>query len=247
MTAKSSGANLVNQANQANQANQMNRTSGVTDGPSSSADRANRAGATNGTGAWDARRVPSRTRYGGSRAVVIGGARGLGLAVAKLLVEGGADVLLTGRDRTGLAGVAPECGSGVYAVGCDPSDPVALAALVPTVAEHLGQIDHLFAYAGQGADSAEAAVQALLPLLREGSAVVLVAEDRAAFRPSVRTLAAELSGRDIRVNAVLTGHDGARMQRRGSADAVARAALFLAADAVFTTGAELPVDAAPNP
>lgn len=81
-----------------------------------------------------------------------------------------------------------------------------------------------------------------------------------------QALASELVGRDIRVNAVAPGlidtagcsvqdpshedHTGFRtlvetatpMRRHGSADEVARAALFLAADATFTTGTKLAVD-----
>jgi NAD(P)-dependent dehydrogenase (short-subunit alcohol dehydrogenase family) len=37
------------------------------------------------------------------------------------------------------------------------------------------------------------------------------------------------------------------MKRQGSADEVARAVLFLAFDATFTTGVELPVDGRPGP
>ncbi|MFP2923817.1 SDR family oxidoreductase [Pyxidicoccus sp. 3LG] len=89
---------------------------------------------------------------------------------------------------------------------------------------------------------------------------------KAAVRSFVRVLAAELVPRHVRVNAVSPGFirtptlgvDGASkeevaafekegehltpMKRIGSPEEVARAALFLAFEATFTTGAELPVD-----
>lgn len=89
---------------------------------------------------------------------------------------------------------------------------------------------------------------------------------KAALRASARVLAAELLPRGIRVNTVApgfiktptlgvagmsdeeraafeeTGDQITPMGRHGSAQEVARAVLFLAFDATFTTGAELPVD-----
>jgi NAD(P)-dependent dehydrogenase (short-subunit alcohol dehydrogenase family) len=89
---------------------------------------------------------------------------------------------------------------------------------------------------------------------------------KAALRSFARTLAAELLPRDIRVNAVTPGpidtpilgkmfpdKEAAAqlrekmtgmvpMKRWGTSDEIAKAVLFLAFDATFTTGAELPVD-----
>ena len=89
---------------------------------------------------------------------------------------------------------------------------------------------------------------------------------KAALRSLARTFAAELLPREIRVNAVSTGptdtpswgkafpdKDAAAqlrekmtgmvpMKRWGTSDEIAKAVLFLAFDATFTTGAELPVD-----
>ena len=88
---------------------------------------------------------------------------------------------------------------------------------------------------------------------------------KAALRSFARTLAAELAPLDIRVNAVTPGpidtpiigkafpdKDVAQlrekmigmdpMKRFGTSVEVAKAVLFLAFDATFTTGAELPVD-----
>jgi NAD(P)-dependent dehydrogenase (short-subunit alcohol dehydrogenase family) len=92
------------------------------------------------------------------------------------------------------------------------------------------------------------------------------AASKAALRSLARTLAAELVAKGIRVNAVSpgpiatpiyeklglpadarAGFEGQMrevnpMKRFGHAEEVARAALFLAFDATYTTGAELPVD-----
>jgi NAD(P)-dependent dehydrogenase (short-subunit alcohol dehydrogenase family) len=89
---------------------------------------------------------------------------------------------------------------------------------------------------------------------------------KAALRSFARTLAAELIPREIRVNAVTPGpidtgilgkvfpdKDAAAqikeqmkgmvpMKRWGKSEEIAKAVLFLAFDATFTTGAELPVD-----
>jgi NAD(P)-dependent dehydrogenase (short-subunit alcohol dehydrogenase family) len=88
---------------------------------------------------------------------------------------------------------------------------------------------------------------------------------KAALRSFARTLAAELLPREIRVNAVSPGPidtpilgkafpgDEATqirekmmgmvpMKRWGKSEEIAKAVLFLAFDATFTTGAELPVD-----
>jgi NAD(P)-dependent dehydrogenase (short-subunit alcohol dehydrogenase family) len=89
---------------------------------------------------------------------------------------------------------------------------------------------------------------------------------KAALRSFARVLAAELLPREIRVNAVTPGpidtpiigkafpekgaaahvreqmSEGNPMKRFGTSEEVAKAVLFLAFDATFTTGAELPVD-----
>ncbi|MFI8519244.1 SDR family oxidoreductase [Streptomyces sp. NPDC085481] len=174
------------------------------------------------------------TRYAGRRAVVVGQDTEIGLAIAKRLVEGGAQVLLTARTAGERAHARSELGS---------------AARVVATAEGLE---------GDGADllfaDAVATARPLLPRLRDGGAVVLTAP--APTSAAVRALAAELAPRGIRVNAVAPGcieaaPDAATtlppLGRLGSAEEVARAALFLATDATFTTGARLPVDGGLGP
>ncbi|WP_028810233.1 SDR family oxidoreductase [Streptomyces sp. 351MFTsu5.1] len=172
-------------------------------------------------------------RYADRRAVVVGQATGIGLAIAKRLVEGGAHVLLTAGTAQERSLAAVELGSAARVVAPDAVE----AVLGPA-----GAVDLVFA-------DAVPTARPLLPYLMDHGAVVLTAPARAPS--SVRALAAELVARGIRVNAVApscieapTGGAGSLppLGRLGSAEEVARAALFLATDATFTTGARLPVD-----
>ncbi|MFI7409249.1 SDR family oxidoreductase [Streptomyces sp. NPDC049627] len=173
------------------------------------------------------------TRYAGRRAVVVGQSTGIGLAIAKRLVEGGAKVLLTAGSAREREHAKVELGSAARVVAPDSVQ----SGLGP-----VGGIDLVFAGAATSA-------RPLLPYLTDGGAVVLTAP--APTPATVRALAAELAARGIRVNAVAPNcieapAGGAAplppLGRLGSAEEVARAALFLATDATFTTGARLPVD-----
>ena len=48
------------------------------------------------------------TKYAGKKAVVIGGTMGMGLATVRALLEGGAEVLLTGRNEQNLEASIPD-------------------------------------------------------------------------------------------------------------------------------------------
>ncbi|MGA5371693.1 SDR family oxidoreductase [Streptomyces griseoincarnatus] len=173
------------------------------------------------------------TRYAGRRAVIVGQATGIGLAVAKRLVEGGAAVLLTAVTVREREHAGAELGSAARVVAPDA---------VESVLGPAGGVDLVFA-------DAVPTARPLLPHLADGGAVVLTAP--APSLAAVRLLAAELVPRGIRVNAVapscIEAPAGSAeplppLGRFGSAEEVARAALFLATDATFTTGARLPVD-----
>lgn len=173
------------------------------------------------------------TKYARRKALVVGEASGIGLAIAKRLVEGGASVLLTARTEEERAHAVGELGSAARVV--PPSSVVGLL-------DGESGVDLLFA-------DAIPTARPLLPHLRDGGAVVLTAPTPCP--DAVRALAAELASRGIRVNAVAPGcieapGSGAvplpPLGRLGAAEEVARAALFLATEATFTTGARLPVD-----
>lgn len=240
-------------------------------------------------------------KYAGKKAVITGGTIGMGLAIARALRDGGAEVLLTGRNEKNLAEAQAELGEGVHVVRSDTSNLADIAALAETVAEKLGEVDYLFVNAGiselapfdqvteesydrqfnVNTKGAFFTVQRLAPIIRDGGAVVFTTSianvmgtpamtvysaTKAALRSLSQGFAAELLSRGIRVNAVSPGfiktptmgsaglsdeelaafekegNELTPMGRIGAADEVATAALFLAADATFTTGVELAVD-----
>ncbi|MFF5832029.1 SDR family oxidoreductase [Streptomyces bacillaris] len=199
------------------------------------------------------------TKYARRRAVVVGEATGIGLAIAKRLVEGGASVLLAARTAEARAHAVTELGSaarvvipsaveealaGGGATRPDTDTRTGTGTGADTVArtDTSPRVDLLFADAIPSA-------RPLLPYVEDGGAIVLTSPTPCP--DAVRALAAELAARGIRVNAVAPGcieapGSGAvplpPLGRLGAAEEVARAALFLATEATFTTGARLPVD-----
>ena len=234
-------------------------------------------------------------------AVIIGGTSGMGFATAKMLLDGGARVLVTGRSQAGLESAQKEIGKDALVVSSDARSLTDIDALASKVKAEFDTFDLLFVNAGFSIRAplesmTEAvydemfnlntkgplfAVQKLTPLINRGGSVVFTTSianvkgmagnaaqgaAKAALRSFARTLAAELLPREIRVNAVspgpidtpiigkvFTGKDEAAqirekmigmvpMKRWGTSEEIARAVLFLAFDATFTTGAEIPVD-----
>ena len=240
-------------------------------------------------------------RYEGKKVVIIGGTSGIGLATAKMLLDGGARVLVTGRSQAGLDSAEKEIGKDAIVVSSDARSLTDLDALAVRAKDEFGTLDLLFVNAGFSLfapleQTTEAtfdemfnlnakgpffAVQKLAPLINQGGAVVLTTSTanvkgmpllaayggaKAALRSFARVFAAELLPRGIRVNAVSPGPtetpiigkafpdkdvaaqlmaqmtEDIPMKRFGTAEEQAKAVLFLAFDATFTTGAEFPVD-----
>jgi len=240
-------------------------------------------------------------RYGSKQVVIIGGTSGIGLATAKMLVDGGARVLVTGRSQAGLESTQKTLGKDCVAVSSDAQSLTDIDALASRVKAEFDTFDLLFVNAGVGlfapfehtteamydevfnvnAKGSFFTVQKLAPLINRGGAVVLTTAisnvkgmpmlaaagaTKAALRSFARGFAAELLPRGIRVNAVSPGptdtpswgkafpdkdmaaqligqmSEANPMKRLGTSEEVAKAVLFLAFDATFTTGAELPVD-----
>jgi len=239
--------------------------------------------------------------YQGKKVVITGGTSGSGLATAKMLLGGGARVLVTGRSQAGLESAQKEIGKDALVVSSDARSLTDIDALASRVKAEFDTFDLLFVNAGfplfaplentteamydemfnLNAKGPFFAVQKLAPLINRGGAVVLTtsvanvkgspnqatyAASKAALRSFARVLAAELLPREIRVNAVTPGpidtpiigkvfpEKGVAahvreqaiatnpMKRFGMPEEIAKAVLFLAFDATFTTGAELPVD-----
>lgn len=87
----------------------------------------------------------------GRGAVVTGGGRGIGRAVARSLAELGAGVVVSARSTDEIEGVAQELrddGFTAHAVTCDVADEASVTALAAAAVEHLGTVDVLVNNAG---------------------------------------------------------------------------------------------------
>ena len=90
----------------------------------------------------------SGRRFEGRRAVVTGGASGIGLGVTARLVSEGARVAVWDRSPDALKAARDSVGEGVTGVEVDITDPNAVGAACDRTLEGLGGIDILVASAG---------------------------------------------------------------------------------------------------
>ncbi|MGW6421224.1 SDR family oxidoreductase [Nocardia sp. NPDC055053] len=125
--------------------------------------------------------------------VITGGGSGIGFAIAKLLVEGGARVVITGRSQATLDAARVQLGGNVIAVRGDVAALSDLDALADRVKGEFGTLEALFVNAGIArtmpfestteefyddmfdinVKGAYFTVQKLAPLLSRGAGVVL--------------------------------------------------------------------------
>lgn len=130
----------------------------------------------------------------GKVAVIIGGTSGMALETAKLFVEEGAHVFVTGRRQEKLDAAVAEIGHNVTGVQGDLAKMADLDRLFETVRDEKGHIDVLFVSAGSGhlgqfvhnvteqvfhdtfvtnVKNVLFAVQKALPLFRDGGSIIL--------------------------------------------------------------------------
>ncbi|HEX8924749.1 MAG TPA: SDR family NAD(P)-dependent oxidoreductase, partial [Terriglobales bacterium] len=84
----------------------------------------------------------------GKVALVTGGNRGIGLAIARALVAEAARVIITGRDAETLSSAVDELGSSARAIACDVRDETSVSRAFATIKQEFGKLDILVNNAG---------------------------------------------------------------------------------------------------
>lgn len=127
-------------------------------------------------------------------ALVVGGAKGIGRAIAERLVAEGATVYLTGRQSADVEHAAKDIGHGARGLVADASNAEDLAQVVQTIRQEHGHLDALVLNAGISEPASLDKMttnhfdrlfsvnvkglvfgfQAAVPLMREGGSVVLM-------------------------------------------------------------------------
>ena len=130
----------------------------------------------------------------GKVAVITGGSSGMALSTAKLFVEEGAYVFITGRRQDALDEAVASIGRNVTGVQADSANLSDLDRLFETVKREKGSIDVLFASAGAGGEAQKIGeiteknfdtlfnlntrgtlftVQKALPLFNDGGSIIM--------------------------------------------------------------------------
>ena len=94
--------------------------------------------------------APAASALDGTVALVTGGSKGIGFAIANALVADGASVVITGRHRRELERAQAELGSRAFAVVADVRNPAEVAAAVREPVDRFGGLDVLVNNAGIG-------------------------------------------------------------------------------------------------
>ncbi len=87
-------------------------------------------------------------RLDGKTAIITGGARGIGRAIATAYAAEGARVVVADINAAEAEGVAGEIGSGAFGLGVNVTQQVSIDAMVAAVVERAGRIDILVNNAG---------------------------------------------------------------------------------------------------
>ena len=72
---------------------------------------------------------------------ITGGSRGIGLAIAKTLIDEGATVAVCARSADGVASAVAELGEAAWGEPVDVADPSAYATFLRSAIDHLGGLD----------------------------------------------------------------------------------------------------------
>jgi NAD(P)-dependent dehydrogenase (short-subunit alcohol dehydrogenase family) len=87
-------------------------------------------------------------RLKGKRALITGGNSGIGLATAKLFVDEGAEVIITGRNQQTLDEAIKLLGPKAHGIKVEITDSAARRAAFKEAADKFGKLDIVFANAG---------------------------------------------------------------------------------------------------